>query len=85
MVKIFEGKMLIRRVPTTLLQIFRKIMFNSKVMTKSIIDTDSNFDELLHINGLTSPIHTQWSKQKDNLRNMFLTKAFSFKYLKEKC
>ena len=70
--------MLIKRVPTTLLQIFCEIMFNSKVMTKSIIDTDSIVDELAGINGLTLPIHTQWSKQKDNLRNMFLTKAFFF-------
>ena len=41
--KIFEGEMLIRTLPTTLLQIFCNISCNSKVIVKSIIDPDNNF------------------------------------------
>ena len=35
--------MLNRTLPTTLIQIFCKIIFNSKVIVKSIIDADDNF------------------------------------------
>ena len=38
--KIFDEDMSIRTLPTTLLQIFCKISFNSKVIVKSIIDPD---------------------------------------------
>ena len=41
--KIFEGEMFIRTLPITLLQIFCKIIFNSKVIVKSIIDPDYDF------------------------------------------
>ena len=41
--KIFEGEMLIRTLPTTLLQIFCKISFNPKVIVRSTIDPDDNF------------------------------------------
>ena len=41
--KIFEGEMLIRTLPTTFLQIFSKIILNSKVSVKSILDPDDNF------------------------------------------
>ena len=40
--KIFDGEMLIRSLPTTLLEIFCKIMVISKVILKSIIDPDDN-------------------------------------------
>ena len=40
--KLFEAEMLIRTLPTTLLQIFRKIIVNSKVIEKSIKDPDDN-------------------------------------------
>ena len=39
----FEEGMSLRTLPTTLLQIFRKIIFNSKVIAKSIKDPDDNF------------------------------------------
>ena len=44
--KIFEGELLIRTLPTTLLQIFCKISCNSKVIVKSIIDPDDNFQRM---------------------------------------
>ena len=47
----FQGGMLIRTLPTTLLQIFCKIILNSQVIIKSIIDPDNNLVELLSING----------------------------------
>ena len=51
--KIFEGEMLIRTLPTTLLQIFCKIILNSKVIVKSIIDPDDNsWMNSLSFNGL---------------------------------
>ena len=37
--------MMIRILPTTLLQIFFEIILNSQVITKSIIDTDNNFSK----------------------------------------
>ena len=53
--KIFEGEMLIRTLSTTLLQIFCKIILNSEVIVKSIIDPDDNFlrNSFRSINGLT--------------------------------
>ena len=45
--------MLIRRIPTTLLQIFCKIIFNSKVIVESDLDLDSDhLQELMSIIGL---------------------------------
>ena len=41
--KIFEGEMWIRTLPTTLLQIFLKIIPNSEVIVKSVIAPDDNF------------------------------------------
>ena len=41
--KIFEGEMLIRKLPTTLLQIFLKNIFNSKITRNCISDPDDNF------------------------------------------
>ena len=41
--KYFEGGMLIRTLPATFLQIFCKIILNSKVIVKNIIDPDDNF------------------------------------------
>ena len=41
--KIFEGKMLIRASPTTLLQIFYKIILNSQVVINYDIDTHDKF------------------------------------------
>ena len=38
--------MLIRTIPTTLLQIFSKISFNSKVIVKTIIGPDDNFQRI---------------------------------------
>ena len=35
--------MLNRRLPTTLLEIFSKIIFNYKIIVESIIDTDDIF------------------------------------------
>ena len=37
--KIFDGEMLSRMLPTTLHQIFREIIFNSKTFVKRIIGT----------------------------------------------
>ena len=36
--KVFDGEMLIRTLATTLLQIFCKIILNSNIIGKSIID-----------------------------------------------
>ena len=41
--KIFEGEMLIRTLPSTLLQIFCKIILNFKDFIKSIMDPGVNF------------------------------------------
>ena len=41
--EIVDGEMLIRTLPATLLQIFRKIILNSKVIVKSISGPDDNF------------------------------------------
>ena len=41
--KIFEGEILIRILPTTLLQIFCKIILYSKVINKSMVHPDDNF------------------------------------------
>ena len=41
--KIFEGEILIRTLPTTLLQIFCKFISNSKIIVKSISGADDNF------------------------------------------
>ena len=52
LIKIFIGEMLIRTLPTSLLQIFCKIILNSKVIVKSIIDPDDNFcNNGLMVNG----------------------------------
>ena len=40
--KIFEGEILIRTLPTILLEIFCKIILNPKVIVKSIHDPDDN-------------------------------------------
>ena len=40
---IFEGEMLIRTQPTTLLQIFCKIVFNSKAIVERMSAPDDNF------------------------------------------
>ena len=39
---IFEGKTLLRSLPTTFLQIFSKGTFNSQVIVKCITDPDGN-------------------------------------------
>ena len=41
--KICEGEMLIRILPTTLLQIFCKIILYSKVINKNMVHPDNNF------------------------------------------
>ena len=41
--KIFEGEVLIRTLPPTLLKLFCKIIFNSKVIVNGLKDTDHNF------------------------------------------
>ena len=52
--KLFKGEMLFRTLSTTLFQIFSKIILNSKVSVKSILDPDDNFlEECLNINGLS--------------------------------
>ena len=38
--KIFEGEVLIRTLPTTLLQIICEITLNSKAIAKSIVNPD---------------------------------------------
>ena len=54
MKEIFDGQMLIMTLPTTLLESICKIIFNSKVIYKSITDPDDNLlEELLSINGLS--------------------------------
>ena len=40
--KIFDGEISMRRLPTTLLQIFCKTILNFKVIVKNIIDPDDN-------------------------------------------
>ena len=42
--KLFDGEMLIRTLPTTLLQIFCNIILNSKVIDENILDPDDNFE-----------------------------------------
>ena len=64
--------MLFRTLPTTLLQIFSKIILNSKVSVKSILDPDDNFlEKCLIINGLSKaifPYHSlTHSKEQDTL------------------
>ena len=39
----FDGEMLIKTLPPTLLQIFCEIFHISKVIVKSIVDPDDNF------------------------------------------
>ena len=51
--KIFDGEMLVRTYPTTLPQMFCKIIFNFKVMVKSSLGPD---DYLLR-NGLRSVLY----------------------------
>ena len=41
--KLFDEEMFIKTLLTTLLQIFRKIILNSKIAVKSIRDPDNNF------------------------------------------
>ena len=41
--EIFDGEMSIRKIPTTLPQIFCKMIINCKDIVKSIIDPDDNF------------------------------------------
>ena len=51
--KLFEGEMLFRTLPISLLQIFSKIILNSKDSAKGILDPDDNFwGKRLSINGL---------------------------------
>ena len=51
--KIFEVEMLIRTLPTTLVQILCKLISNSKVIVKINAETDENFvEEVLGINML---------------------------------
>ena len=53
--QLLDGEMLIRTLPTNLLQSFCKIFLNSKVIVKSIIDSTQQFlEELLSINGLNA-------------------------------
>ena len=44
--------MLIRSLPTTLLEFFSKIILNLKVIVKSILDPDDNCRRILSVNGL---------------------------------
>ena len=39
----FDGEIVIRKLLTTLLQTFSKIILNSKIIVKSIRDPDVNF------------------------------------------
>ena len=41
--KIFDGEMIIRTLPATLLQVFCKNILNSKIVVKSISGPDDNF------------------------------------------
>ena len=51
--KIFDGEMFIRTLPTTLLQIFCKIILNLKIIAKFDIDPDNYFQmEHLSYNAL---------------------------------
>ena len=60
--KLFEWEMLIRTLPTTLLQIFCKIILNSKIIVQSILDPDDNsWMNSLSINGWTQPEPEQHS------------------------
>ena len=42
-VKMFEGDMIIRTIPVSVLQIFCKIIVNFEVFIKGIISSDDNF------------------------------------------
>ena len=42
--KLFEGEMIMRSLPTTLIEPFRKIIFNYKVILKSNINADDNVE-----------------------------------------
>ena len=42
MAKVFEEEMLMKTLPTALLQLFCKIFLNLKVIVQSIIDPDDN-------------------------------------------
>ena len=49
----FEGGMLLRKMPTTLFQIFCKIILNFKIVTKKTLQDDDIFQKNpLSINGL---------------------------------
>ena len=83
--------MLIRTLPTTLLQIFCKIIPNSKVIVKSIIAPDNNFpNEALSINGLrktnSKPTPSPSKKGPITLQHAWGTKGWELKphILKEK-
>ena len=54
--KTFEGEMLIRTLPTTLLQIFCKIILNFKVIVKIIRNRWWFLEELSCIDGLMCPL-----------------------------
>ena len=42
-VKVFQGEMLIKNIPTTLLHVVYENIPNSKIIVKSIKDPDDNF------------------------------------------
>ena len=55
--KVFDGEMSFIIIPTTLLQIFKKIILNFIVIVKSIFDPDDNFwRNSLSINGLSNEL-----------------------------
>ena len=87
--KLFGGEMFIRTLSSTLLQLFGKTVFHSKIICKRIIDPDDNcWKNSWSINGLRYPTNkealptVEWSMalNADGLQFVSSTKGPGFKH-----
>ena len=81
--KIFEGEMLLKKQQTHLIQIFRKNIFESQVITKSIIDPDDTY-VILQSRSYYTQLKTVWRLWRYLLMQRMLRKIFEGEMLLRK-
>ena len=80
---LFEREMLLRKLQTTLLQIFCKNIFESQVITKSIIDPDDTY-VILQSRSYYTQLKTVWRLWRYLLMQRMLRKIFEGEMLLRK-
>ena len=82
-----DGEILLRMLPTTLLQIFRDFTLYSKVRVKSIRDPEDNFSRNSSINGLNAMsdcMRELWCTRCDRNGGRIMSPALPFYHFSEK-